>query len=60
MSMKCDYMKLSEKIEIIISLLEQSKSDYEWYDKQVNLEENRKNNITHEIEGVNSFDFKPP
>ena len=53
-------MKLSEKIEVIISLLEQSKSDFEWYDRQVNLEENRKNNITHEIEGVNSPDSKPP
>ena len=53
-------MKLSEKIEIIIYVLEQSKSDFEWYDKQVNLEENRKNNLNHELEGVNSPDSKPP
>jgi hypothetical protein len=53
-------MLLSEKIELIIYIFEQSKSDFEWYDKQVNLEENRKNNINHEIEGVGNPDSKPP
>ena len=53
-------MILSEKIELIIAILEQSKSDFEWYDKQVNLEENRKNNINHEIEGVGDPEAKPP
>ena len=53
-------MLLSEKLELIISILEQSKSDFEWYDKQVTLEENRKNNITHEIEGVGNPEARPP
>ena len=53
-------MNLSEKIELIIFILEQSKSDFEWYNKQVSLEENRRNNISHELEGVDSVDAKPP
>jgi hypothetical protein len=53
-------MNLSEKIELIIFILEQSKSDFEWYDKQVYLEENKRNNLLHEIEGVEFPDAKPP
>lgn len=53
-------MKLSEKIELIIFLLEQSRSDFDWYDRQTVLEENKQNNLTHEIEGVNTPDCKPP
>ena len=53
-------MVLSKKLELIVAILEQSKSDFEWYDKQVSLEENRKNNIIHEIEGVDSPEAKPP
>ena len=53
-------MKLSEKLELILGLCEQCKSDYNWYKKQQEAEEGKQNNIQHELEGVGSTNQSPP
>ena len=53
-------MKQSEKIELIIYLLEQFKKDNDWFQAQFKDAENEENNIRHEFEGIGSEDGKPP
>jgi len=47
-------MTLSKKIEIIIKILEQCKSDYDWYEARRVDAELEGNNISHEMEGKKS------
>ena len=53
-------IKLSEKIELILAILNQCKSDYSWYSSQLEAEENKENTIRHEIEGVGVNHRTPP
>jgi hypothetical protein len=53
-------LKLSEKIEIIIYILEQCKKDYAWYAERLMEEENKKNDIMHELEGAGVDNKTPP
>ena len=53
-------MKISEKIELIIYLLEQCKSDSGWYQERFKDAEREENNIRHEMEGVGIENTGPP
>jgi len=53
-------IKLSEKIELILGILSQCKSDYSWYASQLEVEENKENTLRHEIEGVGINHRTPP
>ena len=53
-------IKLSEKIELVLAILNQSKSDYTWYASQLEVEENKENTLRHEIEGVGINHRSPP
>ena len=53
-------MKMSEKVELIIQLLEQCKSDVLWYEERFKDAEREENNIRHEMEGLGSERGKPP
>ena len=53
-------MKLSEKIEITINILEQCKKDYGWYEEKLKEEERKKTDIMHELEGVGVDNKTPP
>ena len=51
---------MSEKVELIIYLLEQCKSDTFWYQERFKDAEREENNIRHEMEGFCSENGKPP
>ena len=53
-------VKMSEKVELIIYLLEQCKSDISWYQERFKDAEREENNIRHEMEGVCSESGRPP
>ena len=53
-------MKLSERIELTIYVLEQGKSDYEWYIKRQKDEEYRRTDLIHELEGAGVDNILPP
>ena len=47
-------MELSNKIEIIIQILEQCKSDFDWYEARRLDAEREENNVRHDMEGTGS------
>ena len=51
---------LSEKIKLVIGILEQCSTDYTWYKAQLEAEQNKENTIRHELEGVGITHRKPP
>ena len=53
-------LKLSQKIELILGILNQCKTDHIWYISQLEAEENKENTIRHEIEGVGLSNRTPP
>jgi len=53
-------MKLSEKIELVINILEQCKIDINWYESKRMDAEQQENNIRHEMEGFTTKDGRPP
>ena len=53
-------MKLSEKIELIICILEQSKKDCEWSAAALDEENRKKTDILHEMEGAGIDNKTPP
>ena len=53
-------IKLSERIELILSILNQCKSDHIWYTSQLETEENKGNTLRHELEGVGVNHRTPP
>ena len=53
-------MKLSEKIELMICILEQSAKDYEWYSGQLADADKKKTDLYHELEGVGVEHTTPP
>lgn len=53
-------MKLSEKIEVIIHVLDQSKADVRWYQEQQEIAEAEIMNLEHELEGVGVTHRSPP
>ena len=53
-------IKLSEKIELILGIFSQCKSDHTWYASQLEAEVNKENTLRHEIEGVGINHRTPP
>jgi hypothetical protein len=59
-AMKMDDVKLSEKVELILDILDQCVKDYKWYKAQLEADENKVNTLRHELEGVGINHRKPP
>ena len=53
-------MKLSERIELVISIFEACKSDNDWYEQQQTKSEFEITNLNHELEGVGEENRSPP
>ena len=53
-------MKLSEKVELIIDIFDQCKSDTRWYTQQQTESEMEQLNLSHELEGVGTENRSPP
>jgi len=53
-------IRLSEKLELVLGILNQCKTDYAWYTAQLEAEEKRDNTLRHELEGVGVDHRKPP
>ena len=53
-------IKLSEKVELVLGIFAQCKTDYNWYASQMEVEENKENTLRHEIEGVGINNRTPP
>ena len=53
-------LKLSEEIETILYFFERCKQDYKWHESQYQVEENKENELRHEIEGVGVRFRSPP
>ena len=53
-------IKHSEKIELVLQILEQCKKDYKWYCEQLDEENNKRTDILHEIEGAGIDNTEPP
>ena len=53
-------IKLSEKIELVISILEQSAKDYEWYNEQLSCADKKTTDLYHELEGAGVDHTTPP
>ena len=53
-------IKLSEKIEVIIYILEQCNADVRYYKAQQQEAENEETNLNHELEGVGTENRRPP
>ena len=53
-------IKLSEKLELIIGILDQCKTDHTWYVAQLAADEKKGNTLRHELEGVGVEHRAPP
>ena len=53
-------IKLSDKIELILGIFSQCKTEYTWYASQLEAEENKENTLRHELEGVGINHRTPP
>ena len=53
-------MKFSEKIELVVHILDQCKKDYRWYSDQLEEENKRKIDLLHEMEGAGIDNTEPP
>ena len=53
-------VSLSEKLELIIGILDQCKTNHSWYVAQLAADEKRENTLRHELEGVGVDHRRPP
>ncbi len=53
-------IRYSEKIKLIIELLEECKKDNKWYENQLKDCEKRENNALHDMEGLTEVNQKTP
>ena len=54
------FILLSEKIELVLDVFEQSKIDLNWFESQKEADENKENTINHELAGVGVKNKTPP
>lgn len=53
-------MKLSDKIEFVLHVMEQCQADVRWYTQQQEDAEKEQTNLNHELEGVGTENRQPP